>query len=256
MSSLQIHQFPCLADNYGFAIHDPASGATAVIDTPEVAPIERALAEKGWRLTRILNTHWHPDHAGGNLELKRRTGCRVVGPRGEAQRIPGLDQAVGEGDVVRLGTRAARVIEVPGHTAGHIAYWFERDGVAFVGDTLFAMGCGRLFEGSAEQMWSSLQKLMALPPDTVVYCAHEYTQNNARFALTVEPDNPELIARARRTDELRASGKPTVPTTLGEELRTNPFLRAASPGLQRTLGLSGAPLVEVFAETRRRKDKF
>jgi hydroxyacylglutathione hydrolase len=256
LSALQIHQFPCLSDNYGFAIHDPASGQTAVIDTPEVGPIERALAERGWKLTHIFNTHWHPDHAGGNLELKARTGCRIVGPRGEAARIPGIDQEVGEGDVVALGGHRARVLDVPGHTAGHIAYWFEADGVAFVGDTLFALGCGRLFEGTAEQMWTSLGKLRALPPDTVVYCAHEYTQNNARFALTVEPDNADLVARARRTDELRAAGKPTVPTTLGEELRTNPFLRADVPDLQRALGMSGASPVEVFAEARRRKDRF
>jgi hydroxyacylglutathione hydrolase len=256
MSELEIVQFPCLQDNYGYALHDADSGITAVVDTPEVAPIERALGQRGWRLTHILNTHWHPDHAGGNAALKQATGCRVIGPRAEAARIPGLDVAVGDGDEVRLGPHLARVFDVPGHTAGHIAYWFPDARAAFVGDTIFALGCGRLFEGSAAQMWDSLQKLMALPPDTRIYCAHEYTQNNARFALTVEPDNPELVARARRVDQLRARGLPTVPSTLGEELRTNPFLRPASPGLQRAVGLVGAPLAEVFGETRRRKDVF
>jgi hydroxyacylglutathione hydrolase len=256
MAELEIVQFPCLQDNYGYLIHDPGSGQTAVIDTPEVAPIERALAEHGWRLTHIFNTHWHPDHAGGNAALKDSTGCSVIGPRAEAGKIPGIDRAVGDGDVVALGDQSARVFDVPGHTAGHIAYWFEASRAAFVGDTIFALGCGRLFEGTAVQMWSSLQKLMALPPDTRIYCAHEYTQSNARFALSVEPENPDLVARARRVDELRARGLPTVPSTLGEELRTNPFLRAASPALQRNLGMVGAPLAEVFGETRRRKDVF
>jgi hydroxyacylglutathione hydrolase len=256
MARLEIVQFPCLQDNYGYVLHDAAAGLTAVVDTPDAGAIERVLAERGWSLTHILNTHWHPDHAGGNLALKSQTGCRVIGPRAEAARIPGIDEAVGDGDVVRLGPHAARVFDVPGHTAGHIAYWFEAEGASFVGDTIFALGCGRLFEGSAEQMWASLQKLMALPPETRIYCAHEYTQQNARFALTVEPGNPDLIARARRTDELRARGLPTVPSTLGEELRTNPFLRAASPALQREIGLVGASLAEVFAETRRRKDVF
>jgi hydroxyacylglutathione hydrolase len=256
MAELEIHQFPCLQDNYGYLIHDAESGYTAAIDTPEAPAIERALAERGWQLTHIFNTHWHPDHAGGNAALKESTGCTVVGPRGEAARIAGLDRAVGDGDEVRLGGHIARVFDVPGHTAGHIAYWFAGSRAAFVGDTIFALGCGRLFEGTAVQMWSSLEKLMALPPETRIYCAHEYTQNNARFALTVEPENADLVARARRVDELRAQGLPTVPSTLGEELRTNPFLRAASPALQRNLGLVGAPLAEVFGETRRRKDVF
>ncbi|HAK62779.1 MAG: hydroxyacylglutathione hydrolase [Pseudomonadota bacterium] len=254
--ALQIHQFPCLQDNYSWLVHEPEAQLTAVIDTPEVAPILRALEETGWRLTHILNTHWHPDHAGGNEELKARTGCEVIGPRGEAKRIPALDRAVGEGDEVKFGAAAAKVFDVPGHTAGHIAYWFAGEKVAFVGDTLFALGCGRLFEGTAQQMWTSLKKLMALPPETKVYCAHEYTQSNARFALSVDGGNPDLVARAKEIDAMRAKGVPTVPSSIGLELKTNPFLRAADLQFQRGLGMEGADPVEVFAETRRRKDKF
>jgi len=256
VSAIQVHQFPCLSDNYGYLVHDPDAGLTACIDTPEVKPILAALSEKGWRLTHIFNTHHHFDHAGGNLELKQRTGCLVVGPAAESTRIPGIDVAVGEGDRVEFGAREVRVFDVPGHTSGHIAYWFPDEGVAFVGDTLFALGCGRLFEGTPAQMWSSLRKLMSLPDSTLLYCAHEYTQANARFALTVEPDNADLVARAAEVDRLRTAGRPTVPSTLALELRTNPFLRAESPALQKTLGLDGADPVEVFAETRRRKDRF
>ena len=256
MAKLEIHQFPCLNDNYGYLVHEPVSGATAAIDTPEVKPILTALEEKGWTLTHILNTHHHFDHAGGNAELKEKTGCTVIGPKGEKDLIPGIDRAVGEGDIVELGAARARVIEVPGHTRGHIAYSFDQEHVAFVGDTLFALGCGRLFEGTAQQMWTSLGKLMELPDDTVVYCAHEYTQANARFALSVEPDNTALAARAKEIDEKRARGEWTVPTTIGLEKRTNPFLRAASPDLRRVLGLEAAPDVDVFAETRKRKDNF
>jgi hydroxyacylglutathione hydrolase len=258
--ALAIHQFACLRDNYGFLLHVAGEGGrpgiTACIDTPDPKAIDEALAETGWTLTHILNTHHHQDHAGGNLALKRRHDCTVTGPRAEAARIPGLDRAVGEGDVVDLGGHKARVLDLPGHTSGHIAYVLDEDGIAFVGDTLFAMGCGRLFEGTAEEMWRSLQKLMALADDTRVYCAHEYTQTNARFALTVEPGNADLRARAAEVDRLRAQGVPTVPTTIGLEKRTNPFLRPASPEIQKTLGLEGAGPVAVFAETRRRKDVF
>ncbi|MEQ1888458.1 MAG: hydroxyacylglutathione hydrolase [Alphaproteobacteria bacterium] len=254
--ALQIHQFPCLSDNYSWLVHEPEANVTAVVDTPEVAAILRALDETGWKLTHILNTHWHPDHAGGNEELKAKTGCQIIGPRAEARKIPAIERQVGDGDEVKFGNATARVFDVPGHTAGHIAFWFAEDKVAFVGDTLFALGCGRLFEGTAQQMWTSLQKLMALPPETKVYCAHEYTQSNARFALSVDGGNAELVARSKQIDEMRAKGIATVPSSIGLELATNPFLRAANPQLQRSLGMLGADPVEVFAETRRRKDNF
>ncbi|MEQ9452076.1 MAG: hydroxyacylglutathione hydrolase [Pseudomonadales bacterium] len=253
---LQVHQFPCLNDNYGFLIHEPEAGLTATIDTPEVGPINAALAEKGWQLTHILNTHHHFDHAGGNEALKKQWGCTVVGAEIDAERIPGIDVKVRDGENFPFGASVAEVLEVPGHTSGHIAYYFAEDGKAFVGDTLFALGCGRLFEGSPQQMWTSLQKLMALPDDTEVYCAHEYTQANAAFALTVEPQNEALQARAEEIAQLRAAGQPTVPTTIALEKATNPFLRPASETLQSTLGLQGATLVDVFAETRKRKDHF
>jgi hydroxyacylglutathione hydrolase len=253
---LEIHQFPCLQDNYGYLIRDTVSGLVATIDTPSASAIEKALAEKNWTLSYILNTHHHADHAGGNLQLKEKTGCTIVGPRADAARIPGIDVQLGEGDVFEFGSRRARVYDTPGHTRGHIVYHFEEDHAAFVGDTLFAMGCGRLFEGSPAQMWHSLQKLMRFPDDTRVYCAHEYTQKNARFALTVEPGNAELLARAAEVDRLRAQGLPTVPSTIGREKQTNPFMRPDSANLQATLGMAGAGLVEVFGETRRRRNEF
>lgn len=256
MAALEVFQFPCLNDNYGYLVHDPESGATAAIDTPDANAILAALAEKGWTLTDIFNTHHHYDHAGGNETLKEKTGCRITGPKGESGKIPGIDRAVGDGDEVSLGSHHGAVFDVPGHTAGHIAYYFPTDGIAFVGDTLFALGCGRLFEGTPQQMWTSLQKLMALPDETVVYCAHEYTQANARFALSVEPQNEALVARSREIDAARAAGRPTVPTTIGLEKATNPFLRPMSADLQATVGLQGADLVSVFAETRARKDSF
>ncbi len=255
-AALEVHQFPCLEDNYGYLLRDAATGITAAIDTPDATAIRRELERLGWRLDFILNTHHHGDHAGGNLELKERTGCRIVGARADAARIPGIDLGLGEGDVFELGTRRARVVETPGHTLGHIAWIFDADSVAFVGDTLFAMGCGRLFEGTPAQMWHSLGKLRALPAATRVFCAHEYTQKNARFALTLEPGNAALVARAAAVDRLRDQGRPTVPTTIGEEQATNPFLRADSTAIQATLGLSGAGPVEVFAEMRQRRNTF
>ena len=256
MAALQIHQFPCLHDNYGYLLHDPDSGLTATVDTPDAAAIERALAERSWRLDYILNTHHHRDHAGGNLALKAQTGCVIVGARSDAARIPGIDVLVAEGETFALGTHKARIIETSGHTIGHICYVFDADHAAFVGDTLFSLGCGRLFEGTPAQMWDSLQKLMRLPDDTRVYCAHEYTQGNGRFALTLEPRNAALTARMREVDTRRAAQLPTIPSTIGLEKATNPFLRPASAELRATLGLPSAPDVDVLGETRRRKDKF
>tara|TARA_Y100000766_G_scaffold269402_1_gene266354 strand:- start:2241 stop:3113 length:873 start_codon:yes stop_codon:yes gene_type:complete len=254
--ALQVHQFPCRSDNYGFLAHDPDAGVTACIDTPDAGATNAGLKEKGWRLTHILNTHHHGDHTGANLELKERWGCTIVGAANDAERIPGIEVKVSDGDLYEFGSLQAKVFEVPGHTTGHIAYYFESECIAFVGDTLFALGCGRLFEGTPEMMWTSLQKLMALPDETVVYCGHEYTQANAQFALSVEPGNESLVARSKEIDDLRAQGLPTVPTTIGLERATNPFVRPMSENLQSTIGLNGADLVAVFAETRNRKDNF
>lgn len=255
-SNLQVHQFPCLEDNYGYLVHDPDKDFTATIDTPEVEAIERALAETGWTLTHIMNTHHHFDHAGGNLELKEKTAAVVVGPRMDRHRIPGIDVQVGDDDRYFFGGHEVTVYETPGHTTGHVVYYFADSGILFVGDTLFALGCGRLFEGTPEQMWESLQKLLELPDDTQVYCAHEYTQANAKFALSVEPQNQQLTERAAEIDRLRADNQPTVPTTIGLERATNPFMRPTSKDLRETIGLLDASDVDVFAETRQRKDNF
>ncbi|MCB1519449.1 MAG: hydroxyacylglutathione hydrolase [Hyphomicrobiaceae bacterium] len=255
MADLEIHQFPCLADNYGVLIHDPGSGATASIDAPETYPIERALEDKGWTLTHILTTHHHADHTGGNLDLKEATGCTIIGPAGEAAKIPGIDVEVREGDTFRFGGFDVTVIETPGHTLGHIAYVIPQARVAFVGDTLFALGCGRIFEGTPEMMHASLQKLASLPAETAIYCGHEYTQSNARFALTIEPESAALRKRAEEIAALRAAGRPTLPTTIAAELATNPFLRAHVPAIQQHLAMSGAPTWQVFAEIRERKNR-
>ncbi len=253
---LEVYQFPCLSDNYGYLIHDAKNQLTATIDTPEVAPINQALEEKGWKLTHILNTHHHFDHAGGNLELKEQWGCIIVGSKSDAARIPGIDVELADGDSYTFGDYTADIYDVSGHTIGHIAFHFPSEDILFSGDALFALGCGRLFEGSPGQMWTSLQKLKALPDATTVYCAHEYTAANAAFALSVEPDNQDLKHRAEEIKSLRAAGKPTVPSNLGVEKATNPFLRPDSAHLQETIGVSGDDLVAVFAETRKRKDSF
>ena len=253
---LEIRQFPCLSDNYGYLIRDEKTGEVATIDTPDAEEINRQLEAAGWPLTHILNTHHHWDHAGGNLTLKEKWNCTIIGPKGEADRIPGLDEAVGEGDQVALGVSTATVHDTPGHTSGHVIFHFADDRAAFVGDTIFAMGCGRLFEGTAEQMWASLSKIAAFPEDTKLYCAHEYTKANADFALTVDPANKALKARAAEVDRLRAAGKPTVPTEVAIELQTNPFLRAEDKALQAAIGMNDADAVSVFAEVRQRKDNF
>ncbi len=253
---LEIIQIPVLSDNYVYLLHDPDSGMTAVVDPAVLEPVLSVLETRGWRLTHIFNTHHHWDHVGANEVLKSSTACEIVGFQGDARRIPGIDRLVSEGMTVELGAIRGEVLEVPGHTRGHIAYWFEDSDAVFCGDTLFALGCGRLFEGSAEQMWHSLCKLRALPKSTRVYCAHEYTLSNARFALSIEPDYPPLLERAKQVEALRREGKPTVPSTIGEECLTNPFLRAEDPLLQARLGMKGAPAVAVFAEIRRRKDHF
>jgi hydroxyacylglutathione hydrolase len=250
------HLFPCLQDNYGVLLHDPASGSTAAIDAPEAAAVEAALTTTGWKLTDILVTHHHNDHTAGIPELKRRYGCRVVAPRREAARIADVDVTVGEGDMVNVGQVAGRVIDTPGHTAGHISYWFNSEKVAFVGDTLFSIGCGRLLEGTPEMMWQSLLKLRDLPGETQIYCGHEYTAANVAFARSVDPDNRALIARAEEVAALRAEGKPTVPATIAAEKAANPFLRADVPGFAAALGLSGSPPASVFAKLRAAKDSF
>jgi len=254
--TIKVHQFPCLSDNYGYLVHCPASNLTATIDTPDAGAIREALKETGWQLTHILNTHHHWDHAGGNEELKAETGCTVVGSANDVDRIPGLDIAVDESEPFRFGTHEVEVLQTPGHTTGHIVYRFVTNNIAFVGDTLFSLGCGRLFEGSAEDMWTSLQKLMHWPDHTMLYCAHEYTQSNAQFAVTVEPANEELQARVQRVAELRAANTPTVPSSLRIEKLTNPFLRPASPEIRDVLGMAEASDTEVFAEIRQRKDNF
>jgi len=254
--SAKTHLFACLSDNYGALLHDPASGATAAIDAPEAAAVDAALAATGWKLTDILVTHHHHDHTGGIAELKKRHRCRVVGPLREHDRIPLIDVDVREGESVNVGQVAGRVLETPGHTAGHISYWFERDKLAFVGDTLFSIGCGRLLEGTPDMMWTSLTKLRNLPGDTLVYCGHEYTKANVAFARTVEPGNAALVARAAEVDELRAKGLPTIPTTIAAENAANPFLRADVPAVAAGVGLGGEPPVKVFAAVRARKDKF
>ena len=253
---IEIRQFPCLSDNYGFLLRDQTTGAVATIDTPDTTAINEELEKAGWSLTHIFNTHHHWDHAGGNLALKEKWHCEIVGPKNEADRIPGLDRAVGEGDIVALGESRANIHDTPGHTSGHIIYHFTDDQAAFVGDTIFALGCGRLFEGTPAQMWASLNKIAVMPAETKLYCAHEYTQANAAFALTVDPMNDALKKRTAEINKLRADGEPTVPTNVAIELATNPFMRAEDAQLQAALGLSGADAVEVFAETRKRKDNF
>lgn len=217
---------PVLADNYVWLLHEPESGETVVIDPGEAEPVLAAAATRNWTISQIWNTHWHPDHTAGNTAIKTATGCTITGPAAEAAKISTLDRTVAEGDTLTVGRLAATVMEVPGHTAGHVAYHLAEPAMLFSGDTIFAMGCGRLFEGSPAQMHHALGRISALPPETAIYCAHEYTQSNGRYALTIEPDSPAIAERMRAVDAARAAGRPTVPTTVAEERATNPFVRA------------------------------
>jgi hydroxyacylglutathione hydrolase len=252
--SLEIHQFPCLSDNYGFLLHDPASGETTCIDTPDAEAYLDAADAKGWKITQIWNTHWHPDHAGGNAAIKLATGCKITAPAFEVDKIAGVDRPVAGGDQIKLGAFVADVIDVGGHTLGHIAYHLPEAGIAFVGDSLFALGCGRMFEGTPPQFWASLSRLKALPPQTTLYCAHEYTAANAKFALHADPDNAALADYGREILEKRARQQPTVPFKLGRELATNPFLRADERELQARWG--GGDAIATFAALREAKNNF
>jgi hydroxyacylglutathione hydrolase len=252
----QTRLFRCLSDNYGVLLHDPATGATAAIDAPEAAPIEAALKETGWKLTDILVTHHHADHTDGIMALKDKYKCRVVAPAAGAATIPGVDETVKEGDRVKVGNLTGNVIETPGHTLDHIAYWFHGDNLAFVGDTLFSIGCGRVIEGTMDQMWTSLKKLRDLPDDTQIFVGHEYTLANIKFALTIEPNNAALKARAAQAERQIAAGTFTIPVTIGAEKKENPFIRADVAGVAEGIGMAGKPANEVFAEIRMRKNKF
>ncbi len=256
MTKLQIEAVPCLRDNYAWLVFDRDENVCAVVDPSEAKPVMGALSAHGLQLTHILNTHHHPDHVGGNLELQARFGAVIAGPGKDKARIPGIGAGVVEGDTYSVGSHAAKILEIPAHTRGHIAFWFENDAAVFTGDTLFAMGCGRLFEGDPPTMWRSLSKLAGLPDETHVYCGHEYTEANGRFALTIEPGNRDLAQRMVEVRAIRAEGRPTLPSDIGIEKRTNPFLRARSTEIRHSLGLETASDVEVFAETRRRKDNF
>ncbi len=256
MSTLEIRIVPCRMDNYAFILHDPESGETMVIDTPQTEPIRKVLDEEGWRLNYIVNTHHHHDHVEGNEALKAEYGATVYGPAHDRARIPGLDRGLKDGDGFSLGNHRFDVIAVPGHTMGHLAYYICDQKVVFTGDTLFSLGCGRMFEGDAETMWHSLDLLRHLPEDTRMFCGHEYTLANAEFALTVEPHNEDLKTRVEEARAQRRAGKPTIPTTIGLEKKTNPFLRPESIEIRETLDMMGVENYRVFAELRQRKDRF
>ncbi len=253
---MDIQILPILNDNYCYLLHDSVTGQVGVVDPGDADPVLDVLDAQGWRLNVIFNTHHHGDHVAGNQALKDRFGCPVIGPEADRSRIGTLDTGVAGGDTVRFGSETGAVLSIPGHTRHHIAFHFPDSRALFCGDTLFSLGCGRLFEGTAADMWQSMRALMPLPGDTRVYCGHEYTQSNARFAVTVDPDNAALRARVDEIAAQRARGEPTIPTTLDQERHTNPFLRADEPGVQTALGMDGADPVAVFAALRQRKDSF
>ncbi|KJS42554.1 MAG: hydroxyacylglutathione hydrolase [Roseovarius sp. BRH_c41] len=253
---LQILTVPCLADNYAYLAHDPATGVTAAIDVPEAAPILQALDKKGWKLSLVLLTHHHADHVQGLGELLARHPAQVIGAAADAHRLPPLDRAVSDGDQIGIGSETGVVMDVSGHTVGHLAFHFPQSAVVFTADSLMAMGCGRVFEGTMAQMFESLGKISSLPPQTTICSGHEYTESNAKFARTVDPDNAALISRSIEISAARAAGRPTVPSILADELATNPFLRAGDAGIQAQLGMTGSAPVDVFAEIRARKDRF
>lgn len=253
---LEIIQLPVLNDNYIYLLHEPASAETAVVDPAISQPVLDCLNNKSWNLDYIFNTHHHWDHVGANLELKEKTNCQILASETDRSRIPGIDNELKQGDEVQLGNETAKIIATPGHTLGHIVYHFAQSNALFCGDTLFSMGCGRLFEGSAEQMWQSLQQIKKLPKQTQIYCAHEYTQANGKFALTIEPDNQALQIRLREVRQLRTENKATIPCSIEQELATNPFLREDSHALQQSINMTGKPAVEIFRKVREMKDSF
>lgn len=254
--SVIVDVFPARSDNFGYLVHDTTTGRTVAIDAPEAAAIRAALTRRGWTLSDIFITHHHIDHVEGIAELKAAFGTRVVGPAAEADKIEGLDELVGDGDVVSLGDTRFQILATPGHTLGHIVYFDAEGGHLFSADALFSLGVGRMFEGTPGPMWAGLERLRALPDATLVYCGHEYTQSNARFALSIDPENPALRARAAEVEALRGAGKPTIPFRLGEDKKANPFLRADAPELARHYGLEGAAPADVFAAIRKGKDNF
>ena len=256
--TIEVHQFACLDDNYGYLLHDSVSGETVCIDTPDAQESLKQAKVRGWSITQIWNTHWHEDHAGGNLAIKAATGCTITAPAGDAAKIAGVDRTVDQGDSVSLGAHGAQVINVGGHTLGHIAYHLPEGagggGIAFVGDSLFAVGCGRMFEGTAPQFWASLSRLKEMPASTTLYCAHEYTASNARFATHADPDNAALASYVAQITDKRSRGEPTVPFSLSVELAANPFLRADNAAVQARWG--GGDAVATFAALREAKNSF
>ena len=253
---LEICQLPVFNDNYIYLLHDPGKDVTAVVDPAIASPVLTLLAERNWRLDFILNTHHHSDHVGANLELKKLTGCRIIGAQKDQQRIPGIDQMVVEGDLLMIGQYQATVLEVPGHTSAHIAYWFKDAECLFCGDTLFSLGCGRLFEGTAQQMWRSLQKIRSLPVQTQIFCAHEYTETNGRFALQLEPNNSLLKDAMKTIRKKRSQGLSTIPSSVQLEIGANPFLRVDNPEFQSAIGMKNMDPDKVFAAIRQQKDNF